>query len=80
MSDALDDFIEELRAVKHNAETLEMMEAFFYRLKHGDNSLAIQVYDDVVDIVRRKSPLHEREIAIVHLLSDWLRNDDAETR
>ena len=79
MSDTLDAFLEELRAAPHNAEALEMIEAFFYRLKHDDNSLAIQMHDAVVDIVRRKSPLHEREIAIVHLLSDWLRADDAQT-
>jgi hypothetical protein len=72
----LDDFIDELRAAPHSAETLEMIEAFFHRLQHADDPAAIRIYDDVVEIVRRKSPLPERVIAIIKLLSGWLRNEN----
>lgn len=74
MSDALDDFIEEMRALgKGDARTMEEITTFFHALKHDNNPAMIQMYDDVVDIVRRRSPLSEREIAIVKLLSAWLQ-------
>lgn len=73
MSNPLDDFIEELRAAPHRAETLEMLEPIFRKLQQGDNPVTIQMHDDIVDIVRRKSPLPERVIAIAKLLSGWLQ-------